>query len=123
MNPVGMAMDHIEGLCPVGNGVKETRVSGPWVRRWATEPEGTWTSGDEGSAGAGIATSEQSDVTAETHQLFGKPRNHPLGAAIKFRGYALRERRYFRDAHLLQLCRPDPGPEFLTEPREGSSRL
>jgi hypothetical protein len=123
VNPVGMAMNHVEGLCPVSNRVKKPGVSGPWVRRWATEPQGTRTSGDEVGTGAGIAAGKQSDVTAETHQLFGKPGDHPLGAAIEFRGYAFRQRRYFRNAHLLQLRRPNRGPEFSTDPGEVSSGL
>ena len=73
MNPVGMAMDHVESLCPVRNSVQQSRVSGPWVRHWPTEPQGTWTGRDEGGGGAGIATGKQGDITAQTHQLFGKP--------------------------------------------------
>ena len=64
MNPVGMAMDHVEGLCPVCNSVKKARVSGPWVRHRAAKPQGAWTGRDESGAGAGIATGKQSDVTA-----------------------------------------------------------
>jgi hypothetical protein len=77
MDPVGMAMDHIESPCPVRNRVEASRVSGPWVRYWATEPYGTWTRTDEGGAGAGIGTGKQSDVAIQTHQFFGKPGDHP----------------------------------------------
>ena len=103
MDPIGMAMDHVEGFCPVRNRIKESRVSGPWVWPWATEPQGTWTSRDESGVGQGVTTGKQSDIAAQPHQLLGKPGDHPLSAAIEFRGYALRQRRYFRDAHILQI--------------------
>ena len=48
-----MAMDHVEGLCPVCNSVKKARVSGPWVRHRAAKPQGAWTGRDESGAGAG----------------------------------------------------------------------
>ncbi len=103
MDPVGMAVDHVEGFCLVPDSMKESRVSGPGVGQRPTEPQGTWTGRDEVGARAGIATGKQSDITAQTHQFFGKPGDHPLGAAIEFRGYALRQRCYFRDSHSLQL--------------------
>ena len=103
VDPIGMAMDHVEGFCPVRNRVKESRVSGPWVWPWTTEPQGTWTGRDESGACQGVTTGKQSDIAAQTHQLLGKPGDHPLSAAIEFRGYALRQRRYFRDAHCLPL--------------------
>ena len=59
---------------------------------------------DQIRTGAGVTAGKQGDLVSKTDQLFGQPRDNPLGSSIELGRHAFSKRRHLRDPHQLPAC-------------------